>query len=259
MMSVSVGTLSRVRDDLERVTRILAAAGIAGVLVGVPAGLLARVVMKLTALAAGPSALGVHTENGNVVGALTADGTLALVIFAGLGPVGAGAILYVAVRPWFVSLGRWRGLTFGLYLLGLAGPVGLDPFNGDFTRFGPAALNVAMFAALFIAVGVGLVPVAEGTLARLSSGRWGLVALGFLFGVLDAGLALSIGTPTIWSWLTGQPTILGGVVVALMLASAAIGLAARRAGPSLLTYAALGVPLAFGLWLTGNAVATLLR
>jgi hypothetical protein len=248
-MSVRVSSLARVRDDLEHVTRVLAAAGIAGVLVGVPAGLLARVVMKVSALAAGPS----------LAGALTADGTLALVIFAGLAPVGTGAILYMAVRPWFVSLGRWRGLAFGAYLLALAGPTGLDPFNGDFTRFGPAALNVAMFAALFLVVGAALVPVAEGTLARLSSGRWGLVALGFVFGVLDAGVILAIGVATIWSWLTGQSTTLGGVVVALVSVSVAIGLAMRRAGPSLLSYAALGVPLAFGLWLTGNAVATLLR
>ena len=259
MTSASVATLSRVRDDFERVTRTLAAAGIAGVLVGIPAGLLARLVMKLSALAAGPTAAGVHTENGNVVGAFTADGTLSLVIFAGLVPVGVGAILYVAVRPWFRSLGRWRGLAFGLYLLALAGPVGLDPFNGDFSRFGPAPLNVAMFAALFLAVGVALVPVAEGTLTRLSSGRWALVALGFLFGVLDAGLVLAVGTATIWSWLAGQQTTAGGVVVALMFASAAIGLAARRAGPSLLSYAALGVPLALGLWLTATAVAQLLR
>lgn len=258
-MSARVGAVARARNDLEQVTRVLAAAGIAGVLVGVPAGLLARLVMKLSALAAGPSGVGVHTENGNVVGALTADGTLALVIFAGLAPVGAGAILYVAVRPWFVSVGRWRGLAFGLYLLGLAGPVGLDPFNGDFSRFGPAPLNVAMFAALFLAVGAALVPVAEGTLARLSTGRWRLVALGLLFGVLDAGLVLAVGTATIWSWLTGQSTTLGGVVVALMLASAAMGVAMRRSGPSALSYAALAAPLAFGLWLTGNAVATLLR
>jgi hypothetical protein len=257
-MSARVDAVARARDDLEQVTRVVAAAGIAGLLVGVPAGLLARLVMKLSALAAGPSGVGVHTENGNVVGALTADGTLALVIFAGLAPVGAGAILYAAVRPWFVSLGRWRGLAFGLYLLALTGPVGLDPLNGDFSRFGPAPLNVAMFAGLFLAVGIALVPVAEWTRARLSRGRWPLVTLGFFFGAFDAGLVLVLGTATISSWLTGQQTTLGGVVVALMLASAAIGLALRRWGPSLVSYAALGVPLAFGLWLTGTAVVQLL-
>jgi hypothetical protein len=252
-------TLARVGDELEQVTRAVAAAGIAGVLVGVPAGLLARLVMKVSAVAAGPVSQGVQTENGNVVGALTADGTLALVIFAGLAPVGAGAILYVAVRPWFLSLRRWRGVAFGLYLLAVAGTVGLDPVNGDFSRFGPAPLNVAMFAGLFVAVGLALAPVAEWTLALLSSGRWGLVALGFVFGVLDAGLVLVIGTTTIGSWLTGQQPALGAVAVAMMLASVAIGVTARRGGPSLLSYAALGVPLAVGLWQTGNAVATLLR
>jgi hypothetical protein len=258
-MAARVSTVARFRDDLEQVTRVIAAAGIAGVLVGVPAGLLARLVMKVSALAAGPSLAGVHTENGNVVGALTADGTLALVILAGLAPVAAGAILYVAVRPWFLSLGRWRGLAFGLYLLALAGPVGLNSANNDFSRFGPAPLNVAMFAGLFLAVGIALVPVTEWTRARLSSGRWALVTLGFFFGAFGAGLVLVMGTTTMWSLVTGQQTELGGIAVALMLASAAIGVVMRRGGPSRLSYAALAAPLAFGLWLTGNAVATLLR
>jgi hypothetical protein len=254
-----VDSRARVLDDLERLTRELAAAGIAGVLVGVPAGLMARVIMKVSALAAGPSVAGVHTENGNVVGALTADGTFALVIFAGLGPVGAGAVLYMALRPWFVPLGRWRGLAFGWYLLALAGTVGLDPFNADFSRFGPAPLNVAMFGLLFLAVGAALAPVADRTLARLASGRWALVALGSLFGMLDAVLVLAIGSTTIWSWLSGQRPALGGAAVALMLVSVAIGLAMRRSRPSQLSYAALAVPLAVGLWLTGTAVVQLLR
>lgn len=258
-MSARVGALARVRDDLEEVTRMLAAAGLAGVLVGVPAGLLARLVMKVSAVAAGPSGQGVHTENGNVVGALTADGTLSLVIFAGILPAVTGAILYAAVRPWFLPVARWRGVAFGAYLLALAGLVGLDPGNNDFSRFGPAPLNVAMFAGLFLAVGIALVAVTERTLAGLSRGRVGLVALGFLIAGFVAGAAVIIAVATVWSSLTGQPVFGGAAALTLVAASAAIGLATRRGGLSLLSYAALGVPLAFGLWLTGTAVVQLLR
>jgi hypothetical protein len=258
-MALVVDAHARVRDELERVTRLIAAAGIAGVLVGIPAGLLARVIMKVSALTAGSSALGAETENGNIVGAFTADGTIALVIFAGLAPVGAGAILYAAVRPHFRAFARWCGAAFGLYLLALAGPVGLDSANGDFNRFGPAALNVAMFAALFLLVGTALVPVSEVAIAGLGRGRWGLVAVGFPLGLLDVLLVVAVTATTVGSWVGGQPPFLGGVVVTLMFASAVIGIVARRAGVSSLSYAALAVPLAIGLWLTGTAVVQLLR
>lgn len=258
-MSARVGMVARVRDDLEVATRTLAAAGLAGVLVGVPAGLLGRLAMKVSAVAAGPSSQGVHTENGNVVGAFTADGTLSLVIFAGILPAVVGAILYAAVRPWFLSIARWRGVVFGAYLLALAGPVGLNPGNNDFSRFGPAPLNVAMFAALFFAVGIALVPVTEGTRAALSRGRVGLVALGFLIAGFIAGASVIIAVATVWLWLTGQLIFGANAALTLVAVSAAIGLVARRRGVSVLSYAALAAPLAFGLWLTGNAVVALLR
>src|SRR5437879_8127585 len=95
-------TIALARFDLEAVARAVGAAGIAGVLVGVPAGLLSRVVMKVSALAAGPTVAGHLTENGAVVGALTAEGTLFLVLFAGLVPALSAANLVVAIRPWLL-------------------------------------------------------------------------------------------------------------------------------------------------------------
>ena len=249
--------LTRARDSAESLTRALAAAGIAGVLVGIPAGLLLRLIMKVSALAAGAGAVGLRTENGNVVGALTSE-TLALVFFAGVGPAVTGAVLYVAVRPWLLAFGRWRGLVLGAYLLGLAGPIGLDPTNFDFARFGPASVNVAMFCAVFIVVGIALAPVADGALARVSRGNVGLLGFGFLVGALGAGLLVSIGLGTLWSWLTTGYLPAPQVAPTLMAASAAIALAARFRGVSLLTYVALAVPLAVGIWFTGNAIVTLL-
>src|SRR5438094_9123619 len=110
-------TIARARFDLEAVARAVGAAGIAGVLVGVPAGLLSRVVMKVSALAAGPTVAGHLTENGAVVGALTAEGTLFLVLFAGRVPARSAANLVVAIRPWLLPFGRWSRIVFGVYVL----------------------------------------------------------------------------------------------------------------------------------------------
>lgn len=124
---------------------------IAGVLVG---GLLGRVAMRISGFVAGPSLVGVTTENGNRVGEITFGGTLGLVIFIGL-PFGVlGGIVYAIVEPWLRRAGRWRGVAYGASLLLAMGFLVLDPSNFDFTRFGLPLLNVAMFAALFVIFGV---------------------------------------------------------------------------------------------------------
>jgi hypothetical protein len=127
------------------------AGAITGVLVG---GLLGRVVMRISGFAAGPSLVGVTTENGNRVGDITFAGTLALMTFVAL-PFGVlGGIVYAIVEPWLRRAGRWRGVAYGAGLLLAVGFLVLDPDNFDFTRFGLPVLNVVMFAALFLAFGV---------------------------------------------------------------------------------------------------------
>ena len=252
-------TIARARFDLEAVTRAVGAAGIAGVLVGVPAGLLSRVVMKVSALRAGPTVEGHLTENGAVVGALTADGTLFLVMFAGLAPALSAANLYLVVRPWLLPFGRWSGIAFGLYVLALAGPVVLDPFNVDFIRFGPTELTVAMFCALFIAVGIALVPATNFTLTRLARRRVALVALGFGLAGFDALLLVGVAIGAVSTWLTGGVVPIFQVAVILVVLSVAIALIARRRGVSRASYVAVAAPLAVGVWFTGAAIATLLR
>jgi hypothetical protein len=252
-------SLTVTEGRLDRLSRELAAGGIGGVLVGVPAGLVARLIMKLSALAAGPSTQGVHTENGNVVGAFTLEGTLALVIFGGLAPAVTGGIVYVAVRPLLASFRRWRTLAFALFLLALAGSVALDPFNFDFIRFGPAALNVGMFCALFLFVGVALALVIEPVLVLLERGRIGLVAIGFLVAGLGTFVLFVVGIGTLWSWLTAGQPFTEGRAATLLSASVAIAAVARLRGLPAISYAALGVPFAVGVWLTGTSIVALLR
>jgi hypothetical protein len=135
----------------------------------------------------------------------------------------------------------------------------LDPFNADFFRFGSAPLNVAMFSALFLAVGIALVPVTEGALVRVSRGQVGLLGFGFLVGVLGATALFGVAIGLLWSWLTTGFLPSSDVAYPLTATAAAIGLVARLGGVSALSYAALGAPLVVAIWLTGNAIVTLLR
>src|SRR5215213_7874066 len=70
---------------LGELLRDIARSGIAGIIVGVfVAGLGGRVVMRIAAILH-PRAVGLTTENGEVIGAITLSGTLALLVFGGLG------------------------------------------------------------------------------------------------------------------------------------------------------------------------------
>jgi hypothetical protein len=130
--------------------------GTAGLLVG---GVGSRAVMRIAAMAA-PEARGAVTEAGAVVGDITLGGTLALMVFAGVGSALLGAGAYLLLGPWLPRETVARGLVFGLTLLALMGPAVIDPANADFVILGDRLLNVSMFSALFLAFGL----VASGTI-----------------------------------------------------------------------------------------------
>lgn len=137
------------------VARHIGTASLAGIIAGlVVGGLLGRVVMRISGFTAGPAMVGLRTENGNRVGDITLEGTLALMLFTGLASGMFGGIVYAVVEPWLRRVRPWHGLAFGVGLFLAFGFFVLDPFNFDFRRFGVAVLNVAMFAALFVIFGV---------------------------------------------------------------------------------------------------------
>lgn len=260
-MATAALTSSRAVSAIGPALRILAVVGVAGIVVGVPVGLLGRAMMKVGALAAGPGLVGVHTSAGNVVGDFTLSGTVALVLFSGILPsIGLGS-LYVAVRPLLRALGRWRGLALGLYGFALAGPFVLEPGNNDFVRFGPPALNVLMFAALFVVAGLAVAPVADRSL-RIASGPSPVPSAALFVGLLFGGIVVmsmtASGVASAWTLVAGGERTHIGDSVALIFWSAAAGLAMRvprLRSPALVVLAAL---LALGTWLTADAVRILL-
>jgi hypothetical protein len=138
---------------------------------GVGAGLLAagaggRLVMRLLAVTAGPTAQGRVTEADQVVGRISVDGTLGFVVFTGLFVGLVTGVLYLLVRRWLPT-GRAAGLAYGALLLVVAG-TRLDPLrpaNPDFDLVGPGWVSVAAFSALVVFHGV-LVAALAGRVSR---------------------------------------------------------------------------------------------
>lgn len=201
--------------------RAVGAAFLAAVASGILVGLASRLAMKVSALLS-PEELIRVTENGNVVGDLTVEGTLALVIFAGIGPAMFAAVLYAATRPWLARFGAASGVIFGLLLLALAGAAVLQPTNGDFRRFGPPLVNVLMFGGLFVLTGmliVGLTARSERLPERALrvAGAIGLAPLALAALSIVIGAAESVIDPTSDEGGTVFRLTLVLVVIALVL------------------------------------------
>ena len=108
-----------------------------------------RLVMRLLAVTAGDDAQGRVTEAEEVVGAITVDGTIGLVLFAGLFGGIVLAALALVLRKWLPPT-RWGALTVAL-VFGVLSSTRLEPLrpdNPDFRIVGPAWLAVTTFLAL---------------------------------------------------------------------------------------------------------------
>jgi hypothetical protein len=138
---------------------------------GLGAGIMAagaggRLVMRLLAVTAGDGAQGRITEANEVVGRISADGTVAFILFTGLSLGSATGLAYLLVRRWLPA-GRAGGLTYGALLLFLAG-TRLEPLregNPDFDLVGPGWVSVTAFAALVLFHGM-LVAALAGRVSR---------------------------------------------------------------------------------------------
>jgi hypothetical protein len=192
---------------LRRIAIVVVGCGIAGALVG---GISSRLVMRLAALAA-PEVRGTLTENGNVIGEITLQGTIGLMLFAGVGSAVFGAGAFTVARPWLPRSTALRGLVFGGFLLALMGSNVVDPANADFVILGDRLLNVVMLSSLFIAFGLvasGAVAFLERRVppsAALSPRMWALTvlcALPIVPGLIGVAFAIApqLGVPLVGAW-----------------------------------------------------------
>lgn len=206
------------RDTSEARTRAiegvrqLAASGLAATLAGLlVGGMGGRLAMRASALL-NPGAVGRRTEAGEIVGTITAEGTIALLIFGGVltGVVVAG--FWIAVRTWLPPSGPWRSVGGSLAAISVAGGLAVEADNFDFSFLKPAWLHVLMFTVLVGSAGWLTAWLDTRLVRRLSPAR-GFTPIAILLvgnGGAMAVMALTVGRDDFLPALSGA---IGGVGV----------------------------------------------
>lgn len=215
----SIEVAEDIRSPTVEILREITRGGLAGLIVGiVVGGVGGRLVMRLAALLV-PSSAGGRTENGNVIGDITVDGTLALLMFGGVAMGILGGTIWVMVAPWLpASVGR-RAVAAAVLVVAVATPGLVSASNPDFIVLRHDPLVVASLIGLVALFGVGLVLAErwlEGRLPHPADGRpaanaYALItATGSVFAVLFVAptlLTSRIGVPGYALFLVGLLTL----------------------------------------------------
>lgn len=149
------------------VVRDIARGGIAGIIVGLlVAGLGGRLVMRLATILH-EDTVGVFTENGEVIGNITFNGTMALITFGGLGMGLMAGTIWVIVSPWIPGRGLARALVTAVAAIALGTPNLVQRTNPDFVVLGYDPLVVVLLVGLVGLVGFSIALVDGALDARL--------------------------------------------------------------------------------------------
>lgn len=138
------------------VLRRIASAGIAGAIAGiVVGGLGGRIVMRVAAVL-NPGATGLRTDNGELIGAVTMNGTLALLLFGGLASGLVAAIVWVVVSPWQPRTGLRRSTAAALAAVALGGPFVARSDNTDFRVLESDGVILVLLLGLVALLGLSI-------------------------------------------------------------------------------------------------------
>jgi hypothetical protein len=180
------------------------ALGVGALLGLVVAGVGSRLAMRAIALADEREDFGFRTEGGDVVGDVTLEGTL-FVLVNGLGLGIVGALGYLVLRRWLPARSAIRTILFALLVLGLGLTSSITGNEADF-EFVNASVSVLSFGVVLLLYGT-LVPVAIDALiphsasgSRLGRGAAialvaaalasGALAVRHAYEIADGGIAL---------------------------------------------------------------------
>jgi hypothetical protein len=134
--------------------RWIAVRGIAAMAVGtVILGIGGRLVMLASRLLH-PDAVGRATENGNRIGEFTVDGTIQLILFAGLLSGAAAGVIWAVVKGWIPA----RPVAVGLGAVAIGGFNLIEADNRDFIILGDVRLDLVLLLGLIFLFGAVLVP-----------------------------------------------------------------------------------------------------
>ena len=241
--------------SLRALGRHVGSASLAGIIAGVlVAGVLGRIAMRVAGFMARPELIGVETSNGNRVGEITFGGTLAIALFVGI-PAGIlGAALFASAEPWLRRFRPWQGVAFGCSLVIAVGFIFIDPANFDFQRFGSTPVNVATFAALFIAFGIltaWLFDRIRRAIERADTKTSALEVIGWL-----AAIAVVVLSALFFTSIGG----LADPVLLLVFAAVTLvpAIVRWRGLPPVIAYAAFALPFVVGALRTLTGVSQML-
>lgn len=166
------------------VLRDIGRAGIAGLLMGVlVGGLGGRLVMMVVALL-NPEAFGRRTENGELIGTFSINGTLALILFGGLAAGMVAAVVWVVIAPWVPWSGPRRWLVAMPIALALGAFLLVESTNRDFVIVGPSWLVLVLLLGLVAIAGFVMAWLDERLERRLPRVESNLRVALTLYGVL---------------------------------------------------------------------------
>jgi hypothetical protein len=197
MQAEAAGADWRSFDGVRRAIGAVAHPAAIGSLSGMIAGAVAgggggRLAMRITGIMATDAEQGTLTDADQMVGNVTFDGSIELMVFGGMLFGILGGLFYAAMRRWLADAGPWRGLAFGATILFAGGWVLIDSGNADFPFLGSATVNILMFASIFVLFGALVSPVFEwmrGILGPPAVSIGGVVSLGLhAFGVFLAAM-----------------------------------------------------------------------
>jgi hypothetical protein len=138
------------------ILRDIARGGIAGLAVGViVGGIGGRLAMRLVALLL-PGTFGAFTENGNRIGDITIEGSLGLIIFAGLFVGIFVAVIWVVASPWLPSSLGGRALAAVPLAIGLGASGLIQGNNPDFSVLDHDPRVIAILLGLIGLVGASM-------------------------------------------------------------------------------------------------------
>jgi hypothetical protein len=238
-MAGSVATAgTRERLAFPGLVRQLAAVGCAAALVGgLVGGVGGRLAMRLLA-ATNPRTTGLVTDDGFVVGRVSAGGSLQLVA-ASIQFAMLGAVVYLLVRPLLLGPPGLRVATVSLGAGGTAGALLVHPGGLDFESFDPVWLPVVLFVAL---------PILHVALFAALAERW--LAEGSWFSQAPVRLV----APALLVWLVGAAALVIVLPVLVVCLGVLLLLQRHPPAPAVRTTATWGGRLALVAVFAGAVV-----
>jgi hypothetical protein len=182
-------------DLIREHLRVLAGAAFVGLAVGLTAGALGRLLMRVLVLTSDDRLDGRITDDEAVVNQFTLDGTIGLILFVGFATV-ALAWMYVGARSCLPASVPVRAAVWAVLLWSVGGSMIFDPDGFDFTELSPVWLGLVSFSAIFLGAGALLVVGVERALDRWSARRLALLPLVPLlpvFPLYAGGIVAAVG------------------------------------------------------------------